>query len=108
MKIIRLPAEDPAEIIVEIGGNADEGLAVAVIDRSVPHVHQKMTEVYEVERGILRVHVDGETRTLEPGQSLTIHPGQIHWAEGEATRLLVRSKPPWIASDHIIVDRTGS
>jgi len=101
-KIIRLPAEDPAEIIVEIGGTTEEGLAVAIIDRSTPHVRREMTEVYEVERGILRVHVDGETQTLESGQSLTIRPGHVHWAKGRETRLLVRSRPPWIMSDHII------
>jgi hypothetical protein len=65
--IIKL-ADDCAEVVAEI----EPGRAVAVIDRSLPHFHQTMTEVYRVLRGTLR--------ELCPGESVTIKPSEIHFA----------------------------
>lgn len=48
-------AEDQREMVAEITGE----FAIAVIDRSQPHFHAKMTEEYRVLRGTLNVVVGG-------------------------------------------------
>ena len=101
--IVLLPEDDPKEVVVEIWSDEDESYAIAVIDRSEPHVHRKTFEMYEVEKGTLLVHVDNEVHRLEPGNKLFIKPGQVHWAEGDATRVVVHTWPPWNQDDHILV-----
>src|SRR4051812_19209695 len=45
---------------------------------SVAHRHRECTERFEVLEGELTVELDGETRTLAPGEQLTIPPGAAH------------------------------
>jgi mannose-6-phosphate isomerase-like protein (cupin superfamily) len=101
--IVLLPEDDPKEVVVEMWRDDYESYAIAVIDRSKPHVHRESFEAYEVEKGTLVVHVDGEEHRLKPGDPrLHIIPGQVHWAEGDATRVVVHSHPPWSQDDHIL------
>lgn len=43
-----------------------------------PHVHPSSEESFEVLEGSLDVCIDGECRTLGPGESVTVPPGQAH------------------------------
>jgi quercetin dioxygenase-like cupin family protein len=45
---------------------------------SVVHRHRECTERFEVLEGELTVQLDGQTRTLTPGEQLTIAPGAAH------------------------------
>jgi quercetin dioxygenase-like cupin family protein len=45
---------------------------------SVAHRHRECTERFEVLEGELTVQLDGQTRTLTPGEQLTIAPGVAH------------------------------
>ncbi len=94
-------APDGAEIVAEI----EPKRAVAVIERSQPHFHQEMTEVYRVLRGTLYVAVGGEGRVLAPQESLTIEPGKVHHARGAGGVAWVEviSDPAWTAEDHLVL-----
>jgi mannose-6-phosphate isomerase-like protein (cupin superfamily) len=94
-------APDRAEMVAEI----EPRRAVAVIERSQPHFHRKMTEVYRVLRGTLYVACGGEGHALGPGQSLTIEPGKVHYARGAdgVAWLEVLSEPAWTAEDHFVL-----
>jgi mannose-6-phosphate isomerase-like protein (cupin superfamily) len=93
--------DDRAEIIAEIA----PGRAVAVIERSLPHFHRKMKEVYRVLRGTLYVACGGRGHVLGPGESLTIEPGNVHFARGAngTAWIEVLSEPPWTPDDHLIL-----
>ena len=43
-----------------------------------PHVHRHQVESYEVLEGTLDVVVDGEWRTLGPGESVSVPVGALH------------------------------
>jgi quercetin dioxygenase-like cupin family protein len=45
---------------------------------SVAHRHRECTERFEVLEGELTVQLDGQTRTLLPGEQVTIAPGAAH------------------------------
>jgi mannose-6-phosphate isomerase-like protein (cupin superfamily) len=94
-------AEDKCEIIAEIS----DGFAVAVIEKSIPHFHQKMQEVYRVLSGILYVACEARGHVLNKGDTITIEPGQIHFARaaGEPVWIEVESVPPWRPDDHLIL-----
>ncbi|TAE51116.1 MAG: cupin domain-containing protein [Bacteroidetes bacterium] len=42
------------------------------------HYHPRITEVFEVESGMLDLKVDGQWQTLSPGHVLAVKPGQKH------------------------------
>lgn len=92
---------DRAEIVAEIAA----GRAVAVIERSVPHFHCKMTETYRVQEGTLHVACGGRGHVLRPGDSLTIEPGLVHHAcgVGGPAWLEVLSDPAWTDEDHHVL-----
>ena len=94
-------AEDNREMIAEISA----GLAVAVIERSLPHFHLKMREIYRVLRGTLHVACGGRGFVLHEGETITIEPGQIHFARAvaEPAWIEVESEPPWSADDHFVL-----
>ena len=94
-------AEDRREMVAEVSG----GFAVAVIERSLPHFHLKMREVYRVLRGTLYIACAGQGRVLHEGETITIKPGQIHFARAasEPAWIEVESVPPWSAEDHFIL-----
>lgn len=93
-----------AEIIVEIEPTKDhpeKSLALAIVGRSKPHYHKISTEIYEVLKGELTLHVDGKEYVLKPGEKMTILPAQVHSAEGEEAWFLTHSTPGWTIEDHI-------
>src|SRR5262245_26669750 len=94
-------APDEAEIVAEI----DPKRAVAVIERSQPHFHRQMTEVYRILQGTLYVACGGVGHVLSPGQSLTIKPGKVHHARaaGGFAWLEVLSEPAWTSEDHHVL-----
>lgn len=86
--IIKNNEENPTEILCEIepaSKHSDYSLAIAIIDKSTPHVHKKSTEIYKVVRGQLKLSVDNKIIELAEGEEYTIKPGQTHWAEGDET-----------------------
>jgi quercetin dioxygenase-like cupin family protein len=103
--IKQLPEQAPAEIICEFDPGAQHpewSLAVAVIDRSAAHYHNRMTEVYQVIKGTLTLYVDSDEFTLYEGQQFTVTPGRIHWATGDATWVEVYCTPAYTSEDHIL------
>src|SRR5262249_6685945 len=94
-------AEDNREMVAEI---SDE-LAVAVIERSLPHFHRETREVYRVVRGSPAVACGGRGQVLQTGETIVIEPGLIHSARavGEPAWIEVKSTPPWSASDHFLL-----
>lgn len=100
-----LPTDSPTEIVVEIERttNPDQSVAIAIIDRSEPHRHERTYEVYEVLEGSLEVYCDEVVTTLWPGEQCSIAPGVVHWAEGQAVRVRVTASPAWSKEDHLLV-----
>jgi mannose-6-phosphate isomerase-like protein (cupin superfamily) len=43
-----------------------------------PHIHRHQVEEYQVLEGLFEVVVDGEWRTLAPGESATVPIGALH------------------------------
>lgn len=107
--IVKNSTINPSEIICELGTQKDaSGLAIAVIDQSAQHVHNRTTETYEILKGELTVYKNDKKYILKKGQRLIIHPGEIHRSEGNETWVKVISIPPWSQSDHILVNQTNS
>lgn len=103
--IIKNPEDNPTEILCEVDPSSNHpeySIAIAVIDKSEPHVHKKSTETYKIVRGKLSIYVDNEKHELEQGDKYTVLPGQIHWAEGKETWIECISKPGWALEDHIL------
>lgn len=73
-------APDHREMVAEL---SDER-AIAIIERSQPHFHAEITEIYRVLRGTLLVARAGMGIVLQVGDSITITPGQIHHALRQA------------------------
>jgi mannose-6-phosphate isomerase-like protein (cupin superfamily) len=53
-----------------------------------PHVHPAQVEEYEVLEGALDVVVDGEWRTLGPGQSVSVPVGALHTFRNRSGRMV--------------------
>lgn len=107
-KIMKFPDSSPSEILCEqdpTDHHESYSIAIAVIDKSAPHKHVLATEVYEIIKGTLTLHVDGKKHLLKEGEQFTILPGTVHYAEGDETWVKVLSKPGWKATDHILIDK---
>jgi mannose-6-phosphate isomerase-like protein (cupin superfamily) len=103
-KVVKNPGKITTEILCEvepISSHPDYSVAIAVIDKSVPHSHKISSETYTVIRGTLKLHVNQETVELKRDQSYTVGPGTIHWAEGDETWIECLSRPGWTQGDHI-------
>lgn len=103
--LVRLPQQNPTEIICEVEPSADHpewNLAIAAILQSEPHYHDHAVEVYEVLRGELELTVDDDTVHLSKGDTFTVFPPQVHFAKGDFTLVKVRSEPGWTADDHVL------
>ncbi len=104
--IVCIPPEEPKEIIVELDRDESSSQAVALIKRSEPHVHHRITERYEVLSGRLILTTSFGITSLAPGDTYIINPESVHHAEsgdGSFTRVRVTSNPPWSPDDHILV-----
>ena len=98
--------EGNGEIICEIKPVSEDpkvSIAIAVIDKTAPHVHKVTTETYEVIKGKLSLFVDGKEHLLEKGETLTIKPNQKHYAVGNETWIKCTSHPGWTFEDHILL-----
>lgn len=105
-KIIKIPEDNPTEILCEIDSTTnhpEKSVVIAIIDKSEPHYHKKATETYKVIKGNLSIVIDGQKNELEEGDSLSIKPEDIHHAIGNETWVEVYSKPGWVPEDHILV-----
>ncbi|MEK7166382.1 MAG: cupin domain-containing protein [Patescibacteria group bacterium] len=105
-KIILNTPDHTTEIICEIEPTAlhpERSIAIAVVDVIRPHYHNKLTEIYTIIKGTL-FHYMGDKKTiLNETESITIPPGNIHWAQGKETWFYVYSTPGWTPDDHILV-----
>ena len=105
-KIIKLPEDNPTEILCEIDpatNHPQKSVAISIIDKSESHYHKKATETYKVIKGNLSMVIDGHKNKLEAGDSLSIKPRDIHYAIGDETWVEVYSEPGWVPEDHILV-----
>lgn len=103
--IVKNPEHKPTEILCEVEPTMKHpaySISIAVIDRSAPHTHKIMTEIYTVIRGKLTLHIDNEIITLNKGESHTIEPGSTHWAEGDETWIECLARPGWTKEDHLL------
>lgn len=109
--IIRLPEENPLEIVCELPPeswmpphwHSRQSSAIAVIAASEPHMHKETTEIYIVEKGTLHLTMNGQVATLKEGEMAIILPGIVHSAVGNAAQVRVISSPSWKKSDHHLV-----
>jgi mannose-6-phosphate isomerase-like protein (cupin superfamily) len=102
--IIKVPERSPGEILCEVDPTSEHpeySKAIAIIDRSIPHVHYETKETYKVLKGSLVVHISGVEYPLKEGESIVIEPDKIHWAEGKETWVECYSEPGWRIDDHV-------
>jgi mannose-6-phosphate isomerase-like protein (cupin superfamily) len=74
---------------------------------SQEHYHTRAEEVYYVLSGQGGVRVDGETRTVEPGDVVAIVPGERHkvWQEGtDDLVLLVTCVPAYSVAEVVFAE----
>jgi mannose-6-phosphate isomerase-like protein (cupin superfamily) len=71
---------------------------------SQEHYHSVAEEVYYVLAGRGGIRVDGETRTLGPGDVVVIAPGERHkvWQEGEGDLVLLVTCVPAYSVDEVV------
>ncbi|MFA6501866.1 MAG: cupin domain-containing protein [Parachlamydiales bacterium] len=103
--IIKNDESNSTEILCEIDPSKDHpdySNAVAIIDKSKPHVHRKTTETYKIIKGKLILHIGDQSKELNEGDTYTIEPGNVHWAEGNETWVECYSEPGWTFEDHIL------
>jgi len=106
-KIIKNYNDHPTEIICEIEPSEkhpDYSIAIAVIDQSFPHYHNKTIEIYEILKGELILTQNNQETLLKKGDKITIKPKVIHSAKGKETWVKTISYPGWKFEDHILVD----
>lgn len=97
---------NPTEIICEIDPSSKHpaySSAIAVIDQTSPHYHERSAEIYYVLKGKLELMVEGARYSLNEDQYRVIPPGKVHFAKGKATWVLVYSEPGWQLSDSLEV-----
>lgn len=84
---------------------ANQSLAEATIEAggsTIRHVHRVSEEIYYLVEGTGEMELDGEVRTVGPGDAILIPPGSWHTirATGDGpVRLLCGCSPPWSADD---------
>lgn len=71
---------------------------------SQEHFHTEAEEVYFVIDGLGGMRVDGETRTLKPGDVVVIAPGERHkvWQEGEGDLVLLVTCAPAYSVEEVV------
>lgn len=93
---------DVVEVICEVEPGKNKSVAIAIVEKSIPHFHKQASETYEVIRGQITLHKNGRSYFLQNGDSITIKPGEIHSAEGKGAWIKVISEPGWNLMDHVI------
>ena len=71
---------------------------------SQEHYHTEAEEVYYVVGGQGAVRVDGETRSIGPGDVVVIVPGERHtvWQEGEGDLVLLVTCAPAYSVEEVV------
>lgn len=101
-------SDEVIEILCEVEPTEDHpkwSRAIAVIDKSVPHYHLKLTETYKVLKGSLELYLDDKKVALKEGEEVTIDPSIVHWAKGDETWVECVSRPGWSIDDHVIIQK---
>jgi len=103
---------DDGAIVRELASPANSGVtrhSLAEIRHppgtaSQEHYHTEAEEVYYVLQGQGGIRVDGETRTIGPGDVVVITPGQRHtvWQEGEGDLVLLVSCVPAYSVEEVV------
>ena len=103
---------DDESIIRELASPGNSGLtrhSVAEIRHppgtsSLEHYHTEAEEVYFVLSGQGGIRVDGQTRSIGPGDVVVIVPGQRHkvWQEGEGDLVLLVTCVPAYAVEEVV------
>ena len=103
---------DDRSIIRELASPTNSGLtrhSLAEIRHppgtaSQEHFHTEAEEVYFVIEGQGGIRVDGETRSIGPGDVVVITPGERHkvWQEGEGDLVLLVSCVPAYTVDEVV------
>jgi len=104
--IVCIPDNQPTEILCEVDPTSKHSQfsrAIAVIDKSAPHYHKRITETYTVKEGTLELTVDDKKFNLKPGEKFIIKPGQTHFAVGRQAWVECFSEPGWTPEDHILI-----
>ncbi len=92
-----------SEIVCEVEKGNGYSIAIAVIEKSVPHLHKKTTEEYEVMKESIKLFINNKRSVLKKGEKIVIKPNQVHFAEGNETWVKVTSHPGWLVEDHILI-----
>ena len=91
--------------IRELHHTALQSLAEATLEpdeATTRHYHRASEEIYFVLKGSGSLEVDGETRTVRPGDAVLIPPGAWHTLENTGTselRILCYCSPPYSHED---------
>jgi len=104
-RIIKNNKLNPTEIVCEIEPTKDHpdySIAIAVIDKLIPHFHKKTLEEYEVLKGTLTLFIGSKKIILNEGEKYTIPLNTIHHAEGHETWIKTTSRPGWTKEDHLV------
>jgi mannose-6-phosphate isomerase-like protein (cupin superfamily) len=91
--------------IRELHHTAEQSLAEATLEpdqATERHYHRATEEIYFVLKGSGRMEVDGDTRTVRPGDAVLIPPGAWHTLENNGSsdlRILCCCSPPYSHDD---------
>ena len=91
--------------IRELHRSAVQSLAEATLEpdqATERHYHRASEEIYVVVKGSGMLEVDGERRTIRPGDAILIPPGAWHTLENNGTselRILCCCAPPYSHDD---------
>jgi mannose-6-phosphate isomerase-like protein (cupin superfamily) len=110
MEITQLDKAEPfvtkdGSTIRELHHTAAQSLAEATLEpdqATERHYHRASEEIYFVLKGSGRMEVDGDTRTVRPGDAVLIPPGAWHTLENDGSselRILCCCSPPYSHDD---------
>jgi mannose-6-phosphate isomerase-like protein (cupin superfamily) len=91
--------------IRELHRTSAQSLAEAVLEPGQStrrHYHPRSEEIYFVTKGSGELEVDGERRTVRPGDAILIPPGVWHTLENDGTSellILCMCSPPYSHED---------
>lgn len=74
------------------------------------HYHTEAEEVYYVLKGQGAIHIDGQERTIGPGDVVVIIPGQRHkvWQKGEGDLVLLVTCVPAYSVEEVVFSENPS
>ena len=110
MKLQSLDRAEPfttkdGSTIRELHHTNAQSLAEAALEPGQPtqrHYHEQTEEIYFVTKGSGELEVDGEIRTVRPGDAILIPPGVWHTLENNGTSellILCMCSPPYSHDD---------